>query len=306
MADANAYDLTQLGTEDGIPMLYDRQRIEALYDVEVVRPAATDKSGRLSGEGNKFNVYTRERFSTPSTPLADGATIDITGVTHTPTEITINYYGDAKQMNEQALDSGFEFFFSDFSTDAVEALGELRNAIGMTELTSNASETVYPKTDAGVYYDNITVDGNAIMTYEQVLDIATKLKRNRHTRGAYGFVAPEQMAQLLLDSRVVSIDYMNTKNAINGTVGRLHGVDFIETNAIPTATENTSYEVASAVFLSKKPDTFIFAEKKAPVIRVGRDSVRDLFINWSYHTAFGFKVVDSNGVIVGKSVIGTV
>lgn len=297
----DAYNLTQLDSEETIPMLYDERMIKALYDVEVVRPLATDKSGMLAGAGDSFNVYTRTRFSTPTSALSDGATIAVTGVAHTPTEITISYYGDAKQITEQAKNAAFPFVYDDWNADALAAIGELRDAKGMAALIAGADSSVYPKNDSGVYYTSSTVDADARMSYEQILDIRNKMFLDRH-KCSYAIIDVRQEADLLQDSRFTSVDYVENKAIPNGTLYRGLGINFIPSNSVQTATEN-SKTVAQAVFLSNQPDTFIFAEKVSPRFRMGRDSPRDLFESWVYFTAFGFKVVKSEGVILGKSVV---
>ncbi|NCD06371.1 MAG: hypothetical protein EOL97_09645 [Spirochaetia bacterium] len=300
-ASDSAINITQLNSEETIPMIYDERMIKALYDSEVVRPLANDKSDMLSGAGDSFNVYTRTGFTTPTSALSDGATIAVTGVVHTPTEVTISYYGDAKQITQQSYDAAFPFVYDGWNEDALKAIGELRDAKGMTELISGASSTVYPFTEAGIHYTSSTVDADARMSYEQILDIRKAMFRNKH-KCAYALIEVGQEADLLQDSRFTSIDYVENKSVPNGTVAKGLGIKFITTNSVQTLTEN-SQTVAEAIFLSEQPDTFIFAEKVAPSFRMGRDSPRDLFESWVYFTAFGFKVVKSNGVVIGKSVI---
>lgn len=299
--DSNAVDITQLTSESTIPALYDERMIKALYDNEVIRPLAMDKSDMLSGAGHTFNVYTRSRFSVPTSALSDGATIAITGVTHSATAVTINYYGDAHQMTDQSLDQGFDFVFRDWSEDAVAAMGELRDYIGMAVLVAQAGSTLYPFKSDGSFYTSSDVDADAKLQYEQILRIRDKMRKARH-KMAYAVIDTRQESQLLEDSRFTSMDYVTNPAVPNGTVARGLGCNFIVSNAVTTSTEN-SLTVANAIFLSDKKDAFVYAEKVAPRFRFGRAAANELFQTWAYYLAFGFKVVDSNGVVIGKSVV---
>lgn len=299
--DSDAYNLTQLSTESTKPLLYDERLIKALYDKAVIKQVATDKSDMLVGAGDTFNVYVRTAFSTPTTALEDGATIDVTGVTHTPTQITIAYYGDAKQWTEQAKRAGFNLVFDDWAEDSLMAIGELHNAKGMAELIDGASATHYPFNSSGVRYTNADVDVDAVLQFEQLLGVQDAMYLNNMNLGTV-FIDTRQRSQLMADSRLINSLIVNSKPIVNGVIPSILGFNFVVTNAVQTSTEN-SKTVASAVCVASEKDTFIFAEKVAPVFRIGRDSPRDLFESFVYFTAFGYKVVRENGVIVAKSVV---
>lgn len=299
--DSDAYKLTQLSSESTKPLLYDERLIKALYDKAVIKQVATDKSDMLVGAGDTFNVYVRTAFSTPTSALADGATIDVTGVTHTPTQITIAYYGDAKQWTEQAKNAGFNFVFDNWAEDSLMAIGELHNAKGMAELITGTSATHYPFTSAGARYTSSTVDADAVLQFEQLLGIQDSMYLNNMNLGTV-FIDTRQRSQLMADSRIVNSLFVNSQPVMTGVIPSILGFNFVVTNAVQTSTEN-SKTVASAVCVAREKDTFIFAEKVAPVFRIGRDSPRDLFESFVYFTAFGYKVVRKNGVIVAKSVV---
>lgn len=295
----NNYDTTQGLSEETIPLLYDEDMIRALYEAETLRPLGRDRSALLSGAGDRFQLYKRSKFAVDV--ISEGEAIPVSETTHDKVEVSLEWYGDAKQVTLQAAVSTFPFVLSDWNLDAVSALGENRDNVIMTELVAGAGETVYPgaKTSA-----DIAVDDK--ISYEQMLKGRT-LMRKKHLKPQTLIVSPEDEAVLLNDDKFISVTYGEANNVSSGLIGSILRMNVITTNAVTYSNEGSDdgIKVANNIMLSNQP--FVYAQKQAPVFAMAEiPGVRNLGYDYAYYEAFGCKVDNEDGVTILKSSVGEV
>ncbi len=301
--DGNAYTTTSAGTDGTIPLVYKSDSIiEYLYATDIFRDLADDISYQLKGQaGNSVKIYSDDKHWSVSL-LVEGNDIDVSTLDYGNKDLTIAWYGDAKEWTEQAEVSVFPFVLNDMRGKALKSLGENRSSIILTELYNTSASAIYPfKEDGTTHYTSGDIDEDAVFQYEQIaaanITMQVSLKQNMSMKTVIAH--PYQKFGLIKDSRITNNENYPANVMVSGGLRTIDGVDIRFHTAISTTTEN-SKTVYIALGLMEKP--FYWAQKVDPVFRIGERSILNLSKIFRYHEAFGVKLKRNEGIIPLKSV----
>lgn len=298
----NNYNTTQAKSEQTIPLIYDESLRRSLYEAETLRPLGDDRSALLSGSGDTFQTYKRSKFSVST--ITEGQAIPVSKTTYDKIEVTIDWYGDAKQIPLQSYVSVFPFVLQDWNLDAVSALGENRDNVIMAELVTGASEVIYPVGETPVTEDNIAVGD--VISYEQILIGRTKFRKNLHNADNL-IVSPEDYSVLLKDPRFIGAEYIDGRPVMNGLVGGILSMNVFETTAVTYSEEGSQEGVLVANNIMMENNAFIYVQKYAPVFAFAEiPGVRNLGYEYAYYESFGCKTQTPEALMVIKSAVGLV
>ncbi|MGM0641933.1 MAG: hypothetical protein ACQESN_10995 [Thermotogota bacterium] len=298
--DANAYDTTEASADGTIPLIYNENVVEELYDKDILMPLGDDVTNLLSGSGNQMQFYAEETHYGVN-ELTEGEEISISALDFSNDTMSIKWYGDAKEWSEQSEVSVFPFVLNRMRANAAGAIGENRTDVILTELYNTSSSAIYPYKTDGSHYSSADVDKNAILQYEQIVAAGITMNVNK-LKMKYVVAHPYQKFGLIQDSRITNNESYNKNVMERGELKTIDGVQIVFHNSIQTATEN-SKTVYIALGLSEKP--FYVGKKVAPRYAIGERNFLILGKAFRYHEAFGVKVKRDEGIIPLKSV-GTI
>lgn len=294
---ANAYKEATATADSTIPNLYDEVAEQYLYEREVLRPFGVDKSGMLLGKpGKSITVYKDTAFSVNQ--LSEGVDTPVTALDWDNVSLSVNWYGDAKQISKEALSYSFDFVWEDLRRQAAEALGENRDTVIMTELLTTTESAIYPRNSSNVAYTSSTIAADAELSYEQLAEVRAEMRKDKRSMLTV-IVAPDQEKSLLNDNKFISADYSERGAAGTGVLGRMLGATFYAHNAVQSATEN-SQTVYQAIALGERP--FLYAQKVSPVFEFDEETKRSRSITFHYYEAFGVANLHDESIRIVKSV----
>jgi len=294
--EANAYTTTTAGTDGTIPNLYDEVAEKYLYEKEALRPLGVDKSAMLLGRpGDNLTVYKDTAFSVSA--LSEGTDTPVSAMSWDSVNLTVSWYGDAKQISKEALSYAFDFVWNDLRRQAAEALAINRDTVIMTELLTTTSTAIYPRDGSGVAYTSSTIVATAVLSYEQLAEVRAEMRADQRTM-KYVIVSPDQEKSLLSDDKFISADYTTDGAAQSGVLGRMLGATFISHTSVQTVTEN-GVTVNQAIALGERP--FVYAQKVSPVFEFDEETKRQRAVTFHYYEAFGVQNLHDESIVIVKS-----
>jgi len=299
--DTNAYDRATSTSKGTVPTLYDEIAEKFIYERELLRPLGVDKTGMILGKpGKSFQVFKETQFSAGK--LTEGVDTPVSALDFNSLTLTVEWYGDAKQISKESLSENFDFVWGDIREGASNALGENRDNVIMTELLTTTSSDLYPISSGTTRYTSSTIAAAGVLTYEQMTEAWKQMRINRRSLQSI-VVYPTQYKALMNDDKFVNADYARA-GTLNGEIGRVmvgdnpRGVAIIPHTAVQSVTENST-TVYVAVALGNKP--FIYAQKINPVFEFDEETKRSRSVTFHYYEVFGVKIFYNESVIPLKS-----
>ena len=298
--EANAYTRTNAATDGVVPNLYDEVAEKYLYEAEVLRPLGIDKSGMiLNKPGKSFQVFKETAFSVSQ--LTEGTDTPVSALDFDSITLTVNWYGDAKQISKENLSEVFDFVWDDIRYGAANALAVNRDNVIMSELLNTTSSAIYPISSGSTRYTSADITADATLTYEQITEAWRRMRLNHRMIKAV-IVHPNQMKSLMNDDKFINEDY-KAAGRIKGSIGRVmvgnpNGIAIIPHTSVQSVTEN-SVTVYQAIALGDR--AFIYAQKVNPVFEFDDEYKRKRAITFHYYEAFGVKILHDEAVIPIKS-----
>ena len=299
--EANAYDTTAANADNIIPELYNEELQQYQYELEGLRPLGTDVTARIMPRaGNSLNIYKGTEFSVGT--LTQGTDTPVSELDFDSVELTINEYGDAKQIPLDTVEDSFDFLVSDLSYGAASAIAENNDNVIMTELNNTTEGAIYPLASGSRRTDADITSGDTF-DKEQVTEARRRLRiNNRFLK--YLIIHPNQYKAILDDQDFIPSDNYPTGTLVSGSVGTLYGAQVVEHNSV-TSVEENSVDVYRAMALGEdragRQKSFVFGYKRMPVFEFDREFNRKRAITFHYHYRFGSKIVWNEGVIPIKS-----
>ncbi len=297
--DANAYLETDGDTEGMIPLIYGEDAVlrKVLFEAEILRPYLDDISPMLSGSGNTIQLP-EEDSTWAVNALTEGTPTPVSAIAYSSDDLTIAWYGDAKQWTKEAEVSVFKFVLGRMRANAVSALGENRDNKIIAEFLNTSATAIYPLTSAGVKYTSSTIDAEGTFQYGQIQRCNAQMRINK-IKMAYTLYHPAQKLALKDTAVIISNNNYNNNVLERGSLKTIDGIQLIEHGSITSVTEN-SQTVYIAFGLMAKPA--FYAQKVAPVFQIGTENLRDRALTFHYYEAFGVKLKRSIGIVPLKSV----
>lgn len=295
--DANAYERAESTADVTTPNLYDAAAEKYMYEQERLRPLAIDKSAMiLNKPGKQFYVYKETAFTVSA--LTEGTSTPITALDFNNVQLTVNWYGDAKQLSKEVVSEAFDFVVNDLNIGAAGAFATNRDTVIMTELLNTTTSAIYPTKSDGTKYTSSTIVSTAVLQYDQIVEARAYTRINAKLPIKTIIVHPNQEASLLKDDKFISADYSAGTAASTGIIGRIAGADVIESTAVQSVTEN-SVTVYVAIALADR--AFMYAQKVNPVMEMDEETKRQRAITFHYYEAFGVKILYSERIVPLKS-----
>ena len=299
--DTNAYKRSSASNYGTVPSLYDEVAEKYIYEEEILRPLGIDRSGMILGKpGKSFQVFGEQQFTVGK--LTEGVDTPVSSLGFGSVTLTVDWYGDAKQISKENLSENFDFVWGDLREGASKALGENRDNVIMTELLTTTSSAIYPISSGTTRFTSSTITSAGTLTYEQMTEAWKQMRINKRKLRAI-VVYPTQFKALMNDDKFIRSDYSKA-GTLNGEVGRVMigsepgGVAVLPHTAVQSSTENST-TVYSAIAIGDKP--FIYAQKVNPVFEFDEESKRSRSVTFHYYEAFGVKLFYSQSVIPLKS-----
>jgi len=293
--DANAYLSTDAATDNAIPLIYgeDAQLLKVLFESEIMRPYLDDISPLVSGAGHTFQIPIEDTIWAVSA-LTEGTATPVSALDFSSKNLTITWYGDAKQWTLELAASAFPYVLGRMRENAVAALGENRDNVIITELMTTTSTAIDPTTWATAW------DSADIFQVEQVQKAGAEMRVNK-LKLANVFYHPYQKLALKEDVRILSNENYNKDVLERGSLVMVDGTQLIEHGSIQSSTIDTQ-TVYVALACMEKPA--FYAQKVAPMFEMDRINILDRAWTFHYFEAFGAKLKRNEGVIPLRSVGG--
>jgi len=297
--DANAYKRAAASTDGVVPEVYDERVIEHLYNAEKLRPLADDVSSYLLGKAGKtITFFTETQFS--ASTLTEGTDTPISALDYANFDLTLAWFGDAKQISMETLSENFDFVWDRVRIGAAGALAENRDVQIMTELLNSTSDAIYPISTGTTRYTDANIIAGAGDMYEQAVKCKVEMAKD-NLNMSYLVISPDQSYKLYNDAKFYTNSTSEMDVIKNGVIGKYLGFKVIESNNVQITDEGAAdaIEVSNAIALSDK--AFYYAQKLTPVMEFERETKRQRAWTFHYFEAFGVKIKRNEGVIVMKT-----
>lgn len=297
--DANAYLLSDAVTDNAVPLIYgeDAQLIEVLFESEIMKPYMDDISPLLSGAGKTFQIPIEDSTWAVSS-LTEGTATPVSALDFSSKDLTITWYGDAKQWTLELQASAFPYVLNRMRQNAIQAMGENRDNKIITELMNTSSTAIYPENASGVEYTSSTITADAIFEIRQVQKAGAKMRVSK-LKLANVFYHPYQKLGLKSDNRIINNENYNKDVLERGDLKTLDGIQLVEHGSIQSATENSQTVYVGLACMNKPA---FYAQKVEPMFEMDRINILDRAWTFHYFEAFGAKLKRNEGIIPLKSV----
>jgi N4-gp56 family major capsid protein len=234
---------------------YDKVFLERLKAAQRFGMGAYKRS--IPANSGKTIVFNRMAVPTlATTALTEGTTPSNIALSTTQITATINTYGSFTQTSElyeeTSIDAGLKEQVQVMAQHGGETVNQVTRAV-VTSFQTTPGSTIQRAT--GVATDGLITSG-LVLTGTEIRRAVRTLKVNKamtFENGYFKSIIPAEAAYDLRGSSewLDAFRYTDAENIRNGQIGRLHGVEFYETNdstvtAGGTATATTNF-VASGV-----------------------------------------------------------
>ena len=300
--EANAYLTSDAVSDNIIPELYNEELQQFQYELEALRPLGSDVTERiLPRAGNNLNIYKGTEFAVGQ--LTQGTDTPVSELDFDSVVLTVNEYGDAKQIPLDTIEDSFEFLVGDLAYGAASAIAENNDNVIMTELNNTSENAIYPISSGVTRVNNTNIAVTNVFDKEQVTEARRRMRiNNRYLK--YLVIHPNQYKAILDDEDFIPKDNYPAGILMNASVGKLFGAEVIEHNSVTSVTEN-SVSVYRAMALGEdragRQKSFVFGYKRMPVMEFDREFNRKRAVTFHYHYRIGAKIVWDEGIIPIKS-----
>lgn len=292
---ANAYLSTATSADYVNPQLWAEAIEQVAREAQVMVPLGVTDTRALGRSGEQINIAKNQAFTAAA--LTEGTATPVTALAYDQVTVTFGEYGLAKQISNLELSYGLAAVYNDVTMNMGTALAEKKDDVIIAALAAGPSSTIYANgvttgaiTAADVFNTDLIADGISTM-------------RGNKRRAQYLVIHPNCENSLIKDTQFVDASiYGSAKVVLNGEIGQYLGLRVISYSRITSATENTSFTVYKNLLLG--PRGFVYAPKMGVKVSAKEDSILDRAVTFSATEAYGVSVLNSESVIVLKSVGG--
>lgn len=300
--ETNAYTRTEGVAQDVNPNLYDEQAERYLYEAEKLRPLAVDVSSfLLNRPGRSYTKFKGQEFEVSE--LSEGTDTPVSAIGFDKVTLTVNWYGDAKQMSKEEISEAFDFVVDDLSYGASGALAHNRDVQIMTELLNTSTDAIYPFS-SGVARTSANISTSDLFQYEQITRASTLMmvSENQEADLQAVIIHPYQKEAIVNDDRFIDKTLYGGNVMSSGLIGEIAGAAIIVSNKVQSVVENTNVIVYQAIALG--PRAFMYGQKVSPVFEFDDEYKRKRAVTFHYYESFGVKNFHENRIIPIKSAVG--
>lgn len=236
----------------------ERAKLMLKHDIgAVVKPLP-----RNSGKTVYFNRMTPLAVAT--TPLTEATNPSDVDMTSTVVSATVAEYGNWTKVGSLYETTSIDVGLREHVDVHAQNAGETIDTLIKNELDGGGTEQLANSKDITAQTATDIIDGYEIR--KAVLTLQ-KAKAPKFENGYYRSIVPVSVAQDLRgDSEWLdAYRYTNTENIQNGLLGRLHGVEFFETNNETVVADAGSGNVDTYT-------TFVFGMNAYGIVDIGSDS----------------------------------
>ena len=291
---ANAFLSTATSAAYVNPTVWSEAIEQAAREAAVMAglPNIVKDNRALGSSMEQINIAKNQVFTAAA--LTEGTATPVTSMAFDQVTVTFAEYGLAKQVSEIQLSYGISSVFNDITMNMGAALAEKKDDVLIAALVAGAKTTRYVN---GVTAGSIT--SADVFETDLIVDGITDMRKEKRAASVL-VIHPQQENPLLKDSQFVDASiYGGREVLMNGEIGKYLGLRVISYNRITSGTEN-SVTVYNALLLG--PRASVLAQKISPKIRWKEDSVLDRAITFEAHEAYGTSVLNSESIVVLKSV----
>lgn len=289
---ANAFLSTATSAAYLNPTVWSEAIEQVAREATIMAPLGVIDNRAVGTAMAQINIAKNQAFTAAA--LTEGTATPVTALAYDQVTVTFAEYGLAKQVSELELSYGLSGVFNDITQNMGLALAELKDGMIMTAAVGTVSTTIYADgvttgaiSAANVFNTDLIADGVSYM-------------RTKKRKAMYLIIHPNQEKALLKDSNFINAStYGGREVVLNGEIGKYLGLKVISYNGVKSATEN-SVTVYKALILGPRP--YVVAQKVQPKIRWAEDSVLDRAITFEAHEAYGISVLNSDSIVMLKSV----
>jgi len=289
---ANAY-LSTAGSADYVNPTIWSDAIEQVARESAIMPQFGVMDNRLMGRpGEQINIAKNQAFTAAA--LTEGTATPVTTLAFGQVTVTVGEYGLAKQVSNLELAYSIDAVFGDITSNMGSALAEKKDDVIIAAAVAGPYTSKYADgvtsgaiTAANVFNTDLVADGITAMRLQ---------KRQPSTL----VINPNQENALMKDTAFVDASiYGGREVVLNGEIGRYLGLRVISYTRVSSQTEN-SVTVYNALLLGPRP--YVVAQKMAPTIKWKEDSILDRATTFAASEAYGVSVLNSESIVVLKSV----
>ncbi len=292
---ANAYATYSPNSDYTNPIIWSPESEKYIYESAVFQQYAVKDPRFLNKPGRQGNCTLETGYSMGQ--LTEGVATPISALSYTQVTIDFYAYGDAKQVTDEEIATGFSYIMGNIKYGALGAMGVNRDSVIVTELMGTSSTGIYSngKTSA-----NITTSDT--FNTDMVANVTTAMEETQARQCNAIVIHPRQKNSLLKLTQFTDASKYGSDRVIkNGQIGDYLGIDIVVSNNITTATEN-SVTVYKAIALGRRP--YIYAQKRNFEFNFERERLRDRAITASWWEMFGVARLHDDSIIIMTSAGG--
>lgn len=305
---------TTTGLTAEMSVYYDKLFLERAQEMTVYDVASTQK--RIPQNMGKTISFTRRSpLAKATTPLTEATNPSAADMTSTQVSVALSPYGNFTKAGQlyslTSIDEGLREHVEVHAQNAAETIDELIADELDGGGTAAIANSVAATSDIAT---SDTIDGADVRAQVRTLKLnkAPKFRGGAVTANHYAGIIPVSVAHDLRgDSEWLDAHrYVTPENIKNGLIGRLHGVEFFETNnEVVTADAGSgNVDVYKTFFVGQDSYASVMLEgQDGPRIMVKQpgpnstDNPLDLFSTVGWQANFAAKVLNSDWVIEFES-----
>ena len=291
----NAYATYSTNSDYTNPIVWSPTSEKYIYEQAVMQQFAINDPRFLDKPGKQGNYTLETGYSMGQ--LTEGIATPISDLNYN--QVTINFYGygDAKQVTDEEIVTGFSYIMNNIKYGALGAMGVNRDSVIITELMTTTSTGIYPN---GKNSGNILASDT--FNTNMIADVSTSMEETQARKCSAIVIHPRQKNSLMKLTQFTDASKYGSDRVIkSGQIGDYLGIDILVSNNITTATEN-AITVYKAIALGRRP--YIFAQKRKFEFNFERERLRDRAVTASYWEMFGVSILHNESIIIMTSAGG--
>lgn len=253
-ADANGYPAPNTQTTGTTTLA---PEMKTYYDTELLENAKPElvhtqfgkKVALPKGKGKTIEFRRFKTFSKKTTPLTEGVTPDGSAMEVTYSTATVAQYGDYTTISDVLEMTAIDPIILECTSEHGANAGRTKDTL-VRDVLAGGTNFLMP---GGKQRSALTVTD--VITGDLVAQAATILKKQNAPKinGYYvAIIHPSVAYDLRKDPAWVSANtYVDNENLLNGEIGRLHGVRFVETTEAKIVEGGNNCVVYFTLFLGK-------------------------------------------------------
>jgi len=292
---ANAYATYSANSSYTNPIIWSPVAEKYIYEQNPFQQFAVNDPRFLNKPGRQGNYTLDTAYSMGL--LTEGVETPISALSFEQVTVLFYGYGDAKQITDEQLATGFDYVMNDVKYGALGAMAENRASVMVTELMTTSSTGIYPNGKASG-----TITSDDTFNTDMIADVSSAMEESQARKCEAIVVHPRQANSLRKLEQFVDASKLGSDRVIrSGMIGDYLGISIMVSNHITTASEN-SITVYKAIALGRRP--FLFAQKRLFEFNMERERIRDRAMTLSWWEMFGVSILHNDSVVILTSAGG--